>query len=215
MISAIATNIALHIDKLTQLPNKKFVISTSFHPHMTDKESFGERVIKLKKAGFAVSVSMVAYPELIPRILEFKHYFEKKIGVRFVVNPYLNPQYKYSEEEAAIVRKYVPSDVKVGWAANDYGPKQCVAGSRYFQVLPNGDVYTCYSGLYYATSPLHKGVCDNPSMFFLGNLFDGSFKPLTEPMICSFPCSERCDQGYGRVRPLGRKGVSATDGIVP
>lgn len=202
MISALATNIALQIDKLAALKSRKFFISTSFHPHMTDKESFGERVLKLKRAGFPISVSVVAYPELIPRIPEFKRYFEKEIGVRFVVNPYLDPQYRYTAEEAEIVSRYVPSRVKVGWAIEDYGPKQCVAGSKYFQLLPNGDVYTCYSGLYYATSPLHEGLCEDPSMFYLGNLFDGSFRPLTRPIRCTYPCSERCDHGYARVRPI-------------
>jgi len=198
-ILAVATNLTLHVDELSKLPNRRFFISTSFHSHMTDKESFGERVLKMKRAGFPVSVSVVAYPDRIALLPEFKRYFEDEIGVRFVVNPYLDPFYKYSKEEADIVEKYVPSRIKVGWA-EDTRPKTCVAGSKYFQFLPNGDVYTCLSGIYYATSDLHEGICENPGRFYLGNLFDGSFKPLDGPMTCSCPCSERCDQGYGRVK---------------
>lgn len=63
--------------------------------------------------------------------------------------------------------------------------KTCYAGHRYFIIHPRGDAYTCYPG---------KRAGDG----FLGNIYTGSFRLNTGPMICPYtvcPCTVPQNRG--------------------
>lgn len=202
LIGSLNTNLSSDINKLMKINQKKILsVAASFHPHMTDKEAFAKKVMMLKKIGFIVKVSLVAYPEILDSIDDFKVYFLEKLGVEFIIEPYLDPAYEYSDEEKRIVKKYVKTGRKIGYDFNDDRPKRCYAGSKYFMIIPNGDVYTCYAGFYNDTSSIHNRYSKKGS-FYLGNLFDGTFKKISTRKICSIPCSEACDISLSNVRPI-------------
>lgn len=204
LIGSLNTNLSSDISKLMKINQKNIMsVAASFHPHMTEKEGFAKKVRKLKENGFIVKVSLVAYPQILDSIDDFKMYFLEKLGVEFIIEPYLDPTYEYSEEEKILVRNYVKPDRKIGYDFNDDRPKKCDAGSKYFMIIPNGDVYTCYAGFYNDTSSIHKRYFKK-GRFYLGNLFDGTFKKMSKQKICSIPCSEACDISLSKVKPIRR-----------
>lgn len=201
LVATLTTNLSLSDAVLSEIPKKIFQIEASFHPHMAGLKSFTEKVLNLKKQGFQIKINFVAYPKIINLIPTLKDHFEKKIGVIFNVDSYIDPAYHYTPEEIKIIKKYIPKNRKMGYQLNDNKLKKCQAGSRYFIFLPNGDVYTCHAGFYSATSPFHKTE-NFKEKFYLGNLFDGTFKPLTEPIKCSIPCCEACDITWANPKAL-------------
>lgn len=206
-IVGIHTNLSLvNINKLIEIPNKDFYINASFHPHMVNKESFSKKILELKNIGIKVRVSLVAYPQIIEEIETYKFYFEHLIGVRFNVDPYIDPSYKYSDEELKILKKFSDRGIisKNRTLCPDFKEnklKQCLGGSKYFTVVPNGDVYSCVAGFYYSTE-LYEIYNRNKENFYLGNLFQDNFKPLNGPRTCSLPCSEACDIQCAKVTLL-------------
>lgn len=204
IIASLTTNLSLPFDTLLDIPDKGFNITASFHHYMTDRESFKAKIEKLRKCGFKVTVNFVAYPKVMHIIPQLKVYFEEKVHVPFNVDPYIDPSYKYTQKEAEIVRKYVADDRrKLGYSLNDYKPKRCKAGSKYFIILPNGDVYACLAGFYYSTGFYEKFNLEKEE-FCLGNLFNNTFEPLSVWKICALPCCEGCDIEAADVKTLQR-----------
>jgi len=199
MIIGIVTNFSQNLDGLANISNKDFTITASFHSYMTDREAFKEKILKLKKQGINVRVEFVAYPGTIHLLPELKTFFEKELKVKFAVDPYIDPSYKYTTKEREIVEKYLsgefaPTIRKLGYDFDDYVLKQCDAGSKYFVVIANGDVYTCLAGFYYCTELYKDRNTINDKSYYLGNLFQGTFKPLSTWKTCRLPCSEACDR---------------------
>lgn len=179
----------------------KMGISASFHPYMTDIESFTKRIHKLKEHGFNPAVEYVAYPPLFDELPEIKTFFEKEVGVTVNIDPYISPDHRYNAAEIETLKRLDLRSRKFGFDFDGYGvSKYCDAGSKHFVIVPNGDVYTCQAGLLYVISPLHKNFSSPKEKFYLGNLFDGSFKPLVNPKMCFLPCSEGCDLDGAHVR---------------
>lgn len=210
-IIGISTNLSLPFNELADISSKNFTITASFHPHMTDKEPFAARVLKVKEYGIRVKVEVVAYPGILPHIPELKAYFEKELKVAFTADPDVDPSRRYSEEEARLIKEYMKKGIiisgirRAGYEFDDYSLKQCKAGSKYFAIMPNGDVYTCMAGFsFYTVEPYNKLNITNEE-FRLGNLFDGSFKPLSQLKICSLPCSGACDLQLADVKPYKPK----------
>lgn len=198
---------------LSQLPdeflycNKKrdLGISASFHPYMADVDSFITRIQKLKEYGFKPSIECVAYPPLLDKLERLTVFLKEKTGVAVDVDPYISPDYRYTKAEIEILKRLGVYGRKFGFDFDGcHILKQCNAGSKHFLVVPNGDVYACHAGFYYVTSPLHKEFSSPKEEFYLGNLFDGSFKPLTKPKLCSLPCSEACDLEGAQVREISK-----------
>lgn len=185
-------------------------IVASFHPPMSKKEVFAKKILKLNEMGFNVRVNYVTFPEdLSEQDVAYKSYFENNIGVIFTIGICIDPLRDISEEGIKNINKYADSNYKelqsYGYDREDYQKKVCKAGSSYCVVTPNGDVYTCMAGFYYSTSPVYERFVSgiNTKQFYLGNLFDEcSFKPLSERMICSLPCSEACDLEAASVERL-------------
>jgi len=188
----------MQIEKIIELGKKCLHVTASYHPDMTKLDIFGKRTSILKKNGINIVVEFVGYPNNLLLIPELQTYFEMELGVKFCVDPYIDPKYQYSEKEKEIIKKYINLKIrKLGYDFNDHLAKRCSAGSKYFVFLPNGDVYSCFAGFYYST-----GYYNNPQneSFHLGNLFDNTFKPIKKEKKCSYPCQEACDLEIARVR---------------
>ncbi len=82
-------------------------------------------------------------------------------------------------------------------------PKKCLAGQKYYFFAPNGDAYVCQAGFLHVNSKLHKKWKAKKSEFFLGNLFDGTFKPK-KMNVCTYPCSEYCDLVWAKPKVFKR-----------
>jgi len=186
----ITTNLSLPVKEFINRVSKRFQITASFHSYEADSDSFKNKVIQLKKAGFNIHVTFVGYPEKIYLIPDLKRRFEA-LDVIFNVNPYIDPDYKYSDKEIEIIKKYTGSLRRMGFE-DKCVLKKCYAGSMHSIILPNGDVYACHAGMYYNTSPLHQKFKVKKN-FYLGNIFSGTLKFHKKSIICSSPCNEACD----------------------
>jgi MoaA/NifB/PqqE/SkfB family radical SAM enzyme len=192
----ISTNLSLPLDDFLKKIKRDVIIAVSFHPHMTDIESFKKQVLKLKKYGYSINVYVVAYPSLVSSLPKFKEEFEK-IGANFNVDPFIDPKtveiFKYTKEQLEILEKcrikfQNHETMHGGFSKNEL--KECDAGSKYFAYMPNGDVYACLSGMYFEVNGL-----------FMNNLFDGSFKSFPKSITCTRTCHS-CDFDYSNVRKI-------------
>ena len=183
VVGGITTNLSLPIDNLSNISNKNIDISVSFHSYFVkDASLLKAKILKLKEYGFNVSVNFVAYPKKLHLIEELSTFSKKEVEVPFNVIPYeetANTIHSYTKEETEIFKNYASDVLHLQHDFNNHELKICRAGSKYFQIVPNGNVYPCSVGLY-------KDLC-------LGNMFDGSFTPLDKLRICSEPCIHPCD----------------------
>jgi len=191
IIAGITTNLSFPISEFKKISKNNRRINTSFHPFGVEKEVFLKKVLTLKKIGFTIWVNIVAYPNLLKKIKSFIDYFRKR-GLDVNVDPYLDPYYEYGDKEKKMVRSLVTRNRRIGFDHEDKDWKECYAGSKYIVILPNGDVYSCMAGFYYSTQAYQKFNNSNIK-FFMGNLFDGSFRYKTKKMKCNLPCQEACD----------------------
>lgn len=163
-------------------------IGVSFHPEVVSFETFFEKVLKLKNAGFEVWVNYVAYPPIFNGMQEFKQQFEQ-IGVAMSLLPfkgeYEDRKYPegYTEEEKQYLKKCAGADL---WTQKtmDFAfvkekretkSRLCRMGQMYAKIHSNGDAFSCCS------KTARK----------LGNLVAGTFSLLEEPFLCeddNCPC---------------------------
>ena len=199
----LTTNLSQPIDNLKKI-NKKIIITASFHPHMAKLDEFIKKVLILKKEGFHIGVEFVAYPESIPNIPQIKKKFNKE-GVSFWIDPFIDPDHKYNKKEKEILSKYLLNKRQLGFNFKDFSKKECCAGSKYQVILPNGEVYTCHEGMYYLNSNDFAKKLNKKAVreqFYLGNLFNNTFKMREKKMICCYPCSEACDIDNAEVKKI-------------
>lgn len=206
-ILCITTNLS-NIDELKKIKRRFIFLSTSYHPYMTKIEDFISKAIRLRKKFFSLTAECVAYPHILNDIVKMKEIFSKH-DIKLNVDPYIDPEYSYTEDELKKIKKLsVGESIRIrayGFDFQGYGKiKICNAGSNYFVIIPNGDVYTCNAGFYYVTSPIHKKFRAKKSEFYLGNLFDNTFSRLKEEKICYYPCSEACDIETAKPKLLNR-----------
>jgi hypothetical protein len=107
-------------------------------------------------------------------------------------------------EQKKLLHKYVSADrnPEKQLDFSDYSRKLCSAGRNYINLMPNGDVYTCSSGISYHLQDLARRIAlDRPiKQFVLGNLFDGSFALNNNDVFCSLPCKDACDIDSVKIR---------------
>lgn len=195
-ILCITTNLS-NIETISKIKRRFIFVSASYHPYMSSIEEFIENSIKIKNKFFSFTAECVAFPPILKDIIKMKEIFTKN-NIKLNVDPYIDPTYKYTKEEMKLLNKLNVKDSSrtrsIGFDFETFGKKKiCDAGRRYFVVVPNGDVYICNAGFYYVTSPVHKKFRAKKDEFYLGNLFDKSFRRLKLRKVCYYPCSEACD----------------------
>ena len=199
---SVTSNLSWDVDEY--LPSIKscrarFTLYASFHSSMTGFDPFAERVEALVCQGVRVIVSIVIHPSIIGKLEYFKKLLAR-INVPLEFASYIDPAYQYSEKEKSIVKQYIEHPYRQKQMGFDTSPrlKTCQAGINHYFSVPNGDVFACSGGFYFATSSIHEAYRSRKAEFYLGNLFDGTFKPRASKMLCKYPCSEGCDQAWAK-----------------
>jgi MoaA/NifB/PqqE/SkfB family radical SAM enzyme len=184
----------------------KPIVSASFHPSMTDIDGFIQRVRDVRENGFEISVEMVAYPQSLGKLADYKRRFEDELSVPVHVDPYIMPGKEYTLEELGLLKALGIRNRKFGFDSGGIKTlKSCKAGSSHLVLVPNGDVFSCHAGFYYVTSTLHEDFRVSVDNFHIGNIFNNTFQLIKKSRLCSLPCSEACDLEGARVREI-RKG---------
>jgi hypothetical protein len=208
-VIAITSNLSWDLDSVlpwfTRIRAEKKIHTTfSFHPFMTDVDTFISKMKILKANKISSTASIVAVPAVLPKLKEFKSKFDDA-GIHFAIQTFVDPAFKYTAEQKAFLSKFIVTirdkdNVEIPFDFDSSPvPKNCVAGQNYYHFLPNGDAYTCQSGFMCVNSAVHtKWKAPKPT-FYLGNIFDETFKPREfATKGCVYPCSEYCDRAYAR-----------------
>jgi MoaA/NifB/PqqE/SkfB family radical SAM enzyme len=184
----ISTNLTFDIDKFFEkVKPENIMISSSFHPEFIELEAFLEKASLVKKKGYDLSITYVAYPSHLQTLQETKIKVEKK-GIKFIIQQFsgkfqgrIYPE-EYSETERDFLNKIVnnslhqAANVRIyNWKAKKRETKGrlCRMGQMYAKVFPDGRVYRC---------------CASKTKF-LGNLLDKNFRLLDKPEPCK---AEQC-----------------------
>jgi len=208
LISCLVSNLSLNIDKLLATKHRNFRIMASFHPSMTSKEEFLHNLLLIKKGGLRnVTINFVAHPRYLNDILALKRYFEKACGFYFRVDTFKDPYYQYSRKELLLIRQLkqkgiIAKDRTEGYDFSDFSLKSCCAGSTYFLIAADGGVYSCVEGFYYCECQPYRDKYNPKDIFYLGNIFDGSFQLSSGKRQCHSPCAELCDLELAGVKKI-------------
>ena len=184
-----STNFSWDIDYFVKkIAPERVIINSSFHPEFTGIKKFLERFFFLKEKKYLISITIVAYPPMLEKILDYKEVFEKK-GIRIIFFPYRGPYRgkKYPEGYTEIEKKLLKQlevNVGVGITAElneTYVPnhkevslgekKLCRMGQSYAKIVPSGDAYRCCAAV-------------NKDWGRLGNIINNTFSLLNEPEYC-------------------------------
>lgn len=173
------TNLFFDVEKIVKnIDPKRVRVGTSFHPEFVELEFFIKKINFLKDNGFETWVNFVPWPTFFPQIKDIKNVLQQN-GIKIVLQPFIG-QYEgrqypqgYTEEE----KKYLgifndEANIKtVDFKTTDKSnrkSKLCRMGENYAFIHPDGEVERC---------------CKDHSIN-LGNIIDGTFKLLDEPMPC-------------------------------
>lgn len=146
-------------------------INASFHPYMVDKERFLEQLLYLRKHGIESPVVYVLFPPLFKRFQADFDFFNRHnflVHVRRFRGMFQGKMYPeaYTDEEMQFIARHCDDATIRYQLFNEpsYG-KPSWTGVDFFIVDSKGNV----------------GYCDDYPEARLGNLFDGTFMPFTEP----------------------------------
>ena len=201
-IIGIVTNVSMPIEVYKKV-KKRIHLNVSFHREFTSEDEFIEKVKALKDY-FHITVNIVATEENINFIKNKLEIFEKN-KIAYHIDPLINSSNKpheYTKEDKQIIDKYLEKsrtlereDLLAKLTA-----KKCSAGRNYYNLLPNGDALLCSRAIEYKHSPFIENI-DNPK-YYLGNIFDGTFKLNKNDTICSYDCIAHCDRDYTKIKIL-------------
>jgi len=184
----IITNLSLNVnDIIAAVTADRVRIGTTFHPEFADLKEFLAKHLILRGHGFETWANYVAYPPQLERMAEYKKEFDN-LGIPFNIQPFMGHfqerEYPkdYTKEELAYLKGcYDSEDVvnkktvewKTGSEQKNTKGKPCRMGQMYAKIYPIGDAYRC---------------CANKAKK-IGNLIDGTFELLGEPLPCE---NEHC-----------------------
>ncbi len=169
-------------------PSNISVINASLHiGHHSEKSvlQFLRNYHLFLEKGFKIIVSYVTFPPLFSRIKDdFR--FLKEQGVKQVVpltyfgvhegKPYPGSYTRDQVEILFDLTKTYPLERLNFLNKMEFKNKRCTAGQNFFFMNIQGDVSSC-------------GTIGKP----MGNLFEGTFKPNTSPMICT---ADNCNDNW-------------------
>jgi radical SAM superfamily enzyme YgiQ (UPF0313 family)/MoaA/NifB/PqqE/SkfB family radical SAM enzyme len=154
-------------------------METSFHPEFADLDKFVEKLKVLRQHGFEPTVNFVSWPPLLEKMKRIKESVEA-IGCLFSLQPFIgqfeNRSYPqgHTVEEKEYFKIFQPDhnfktvDFKTTKESDSTKGKLCRMGQNYVFIHPDGQASRC---------------CRDHT-FSLGNIIDGSFKLLEEPVAC-------------------------------
>jgi acyl-CoA thioesterase I len=172
----------------------RFHIVGSFHPTMTTREHYLEKLIYFRKKGIEIPTVYIAHPMFMKHFVNDIDFFRKHdflIHVRRLQGYYKNKIYPYSytKEEKKIFEKYMDNGMlKYMQSGLSHNNKLTYSGVHFFIMDNKG--YISYDANY------------NKKSF--GNIHDNSFKPLLLPGYYPGKC-EGTDDGIANVIEYGYK----------
>lgn len=201
-ILGLVSNCSMSIDLYKKI-NKPMHMNISFHREFAKENEFIEKVIELKKYHH-VSVYIVAVPANIPFLPRLQKVM-KEHKIELHIDPYISKDFKYTKEQLENLpfsneRKYS----KKYQLHNSLKMKNCSAGRNFYCVMPNGDAFTCTSGIDYIYSDLRKNDAKdfNTNLFKLGNVFNSEFKLNKNNINCNLSCFSHCDMDYCIIKEI-------------
>jgi MoaA/NifB/PqqE/SkfB family radical SAM enzyme len=162
---------------------------------------------------FHLNINIVATRENLPIIRQLETHLTDE-GVSLHVDPLIDAdmQFQYTDSEKELLSKVLQKDRINTLDRLDfygYSTKKCSAGRNYINIMPNGEVYRCAAGFEYYYSPLRNSVLStgpnapyDPAFFFMGNIFDPSFRLDTKDITCELPCPAACDRDMAKIKFL-------------
>lgn len=162
-------------------------IGVSFHPEFVDFDTFFSKALRIKKAGFELWVNYVAYPSFLEGVDRYKDAFTQygiSMSILSFKGKHNDKEYpdKYTQEEKDYLRKLGTEiaekealDFAFAKHKRSNEDKLCRMGQMYAKIWPNGETYSCCL----------------PNALRLGNIFDGTFALLENPLLCkesNCPC---------------------------
>lgn len=192
IISQVVSNISLNLDVLIKAKKANFRVMASFHSKFTPLEQFTKNLLYLRKQKLNIIVNYVGTNENLKELNYYKDYFQKKLKVFFRVDAYEDIE---REIKDLIIKIHGINYIIDREKYNNYKTKKCLAGYKYFVVMPNADVYSCYGGFMYFNSKEYKKIASSLDLenFLLGNLKDSNFEIRKTKFICRSPCRGVCD----------------------
>ena len=157
--------------------------TASYHPHVSDKakDKFMSNIEFIKSFGIRTSVTMVATPQNLEKVLKDTQDF-KKAGFGVNIHPYYDDcnfdWAKFPKEQEILMKneflRYADRFFNYGSVK---GSPNCYAGKDYFVVAPDGFIYRCVTEMVFGGKAL-----SNPS--------DSLYKCTRDCIVC-------CDWHYG------------------
>jgi len=199
VISKIMTNISSDVAPLVRTRKIGYRVVASFHPDMTGHKDFGKKLALLKECGFRIIVNYAATVANMERYDYYKDYFEKKLKIRFRAWAFEDLK---NEPEINSTRKIY--GINYGMRKNVFNNhklKNCLAGNKYFIILPNADVFRCITGYMYTTIPGCQDIAclQDLGRFSLGNLKSATLRIHNNRFVCRSPCKTVCDIELAKV----------------
>jgi sulfatase maturation enzyme AslB (radical SAM superfamily) len=191
---AITSNTTLDPERLKKFPLKSCTSWTaSFHYNAPAviQELFRKNVAYLKDVGVNTSVTLVALPDTVDRVIKFCEEF-RDMGIHAQVHPYYDePTFTWNNypKEWEVLRqsKFVCYDeVLKSWIGIRGENKTCRGGSKYICIGPDGKLYRCLWHMLSGQQPIEQ-----PSKFL---------------HYCSLNCYLPCDFVYGLHRSYETRG---------
>lgn len=172
------SNISLPLEPLVETRaarEGRLNVNASFHPHMVKRERFLKKALFLSEHGIEVPVVYVMYPPLLERFEDDFNFFNAHnflVHVRRFRGEYQGKMYPeaYTDAELQFIARYCDDATIKYMLFNEpsYG-KRTWSGVDFVIVDNQGNV----------------GYCDDfrSDEYCLGNIFDNSFRLLTEPPL--------------------------------
>lgn len=190
-----STNLSWDVDEfMRKIKPERVRINSSFHPEFVNSHDFINKLLFLRKNRYQASITVVAYPPFLKDIEGYKNVFERE-GFNMIVFPYRGPYQDkkypeaYSDSEKDFLKKFGASignetnkELYKIWVERKEEIKQdavCRMGQRYSKIVPSGNAYRCCAAV-------------NKDWGKLGNITDGSFSFLKEPMLCLERSKHNC-----------------------
>jgi len=188
-----STNLSWDVNRfIKNIPPNRVIINSSFHPDHVDIKEFIKKVKFLKEKKYSVSVTIVAYPPYINKLVEYSKKFYNE-GIAVIIFPYRGPYNNrnypmgYTKEEKDMLKNLgcsigpeVNQDLMESYErtfSQDIGENKynkivkCYMGMKYGKIVPDGEVYRCCSAV-------------GKEWGRLGNIIKGSFMFYNEPREC-------------------------------
>jgi MoaA/NifB/PqqE/SkfB family radical SAM enzyme len=190
----LVSNLSRPIDRFVEIVKPPLHITVSFHPSHAEITEVAEKIALLREKGFTVGINMVAHPEVIPRIPEFRRHFIDEVGVDFHIDAFLDSPFPhiYKAEELEPIAPFL--DVSRAFFTEPPAETQkiCEAGKKHIVIFPDGEAYACFAGYYH-----------DSEKFRLGNIAGGTFRLARKRRSCRLSCVEGCDIDNAQVKIVG------------